>query len=245
MPLDHYVSQVHLRNFYSPALGGMMYAIRKSDLKRFRTKSQDICRIEDNSTNAYLREDRAVEAFLENVEPRYHASLAKIRENKIDRECIHAIAGFAAYIVTCSPAAMRIHSGPLKATLNSTAKILDAQGAIAKAPDALAEKSITELLADGMVKFTVDPKYPQAIGISNILHHTSVFGNSPWEILHNGEADSPFFTSDYPAAIEAVDLNTPINRVVPLAPDLAIRIRPDIRLSGTKPDLAFPGFKAT
>jgi hypothetical protein len=50
MPLDHYVSQVHLRNFHSPALGGLMFAIRKSDLKRFRTKSQDICRIEDNST---------------------------------------------------------------------------------------------------------------------------------------------------------------------------------------------------
>src|SRR5271166_4414355 len=68
---------------------------------------------------------------------------------------------------------------------------------------------------------------------SNILHHTSVFGNSPWDILHNGEADNPFFTSDYPAAIQVVDLNTPINRIVPLAPDLAIRIKPDIRLSGT------------
>jgi hypothetical protein len=245
MPLDHYVSQVHLRNFYSPSLNGMMYAIRKSDLKCFTTRSQDVCRIEDNSTNAYLLEDRAVEAFLEDVEPRYNASLTKIRENKIDRECIHTIAGFAAYVVTCSPAAMRINSGPLKAALNSTSKILDAQGALPKAPEALGEKSITELLADGTVKFTVDPKYPQAIGISNILHHTSVFGNSPWEILHNSEADSPFFTSDYPAAIEAADLSTPINRVVPLAPDLAIRIRPDLRLSGTKPDLAFPGFKAT
>jgi hypothetical protein len=30
---------------------------------------------------------------------------------------------------------------------------------------------------------------------------------------------------------------------VPLAPDLAIRIKPDIRLSGTKPDLAFAKFK--
>jgi hypothetical protein len=245
MSLDHYVSQVHLRNFNSPEFNGLMYAIRKSDLKRFQTKSRDICRIEDNSTNAYLREDRAVETFLKDVEPPYNVSLAKIRENRIDKDCIHAIAGFAAYVVTCSPTAMRIHSSPLKVMLNSTAKILDAQGAIPNAPKVLGEKSLTELLADGTVKFTVDPKYPQAIGISNILHHTSVFGNSPWEILHNCEADSPFFTSDYPAAIEVMDLNVPINRVVPLAPDLAIRIRPDIRLSGTKPDLAFPGFKAT
>jgi hypothetical protein len=32
---------------------------------------------------------------------------------------------------------------------------------------------------------------------------------------------------------------------VPLAPDLAIRIRPDIRLSGTKSDLTFAKFEAT
>lgn len=245
MPLDHYVSQVHLRNFYSSTLNGMMYAIRKSDLKCFTTRSRDVCRIEDNSTNAYLREDRAIEEFLKDVEPRYNEAVTKIRDNKIDRECVHAIAGFVAYVVTCSPAAMRIHAGPLREILNSTTKTLDALGLIPSAPDVLGNKSITELLVSGTINFTVDPKYPQAIGISNILHHTSVFGNSPWEILHNGHAESPFFTSDYPAAIEAMDLNTPINRVVPLAPDLAIRIRPDMRLSGTEPDLTFSGFKAS
>jgi hypothetical protein len=170
MALDHYVSQVHLKNFYSPALSGMMYAIRKSDLKRFQTKSQDVCRIEEGSTNAYLTEDRAIEEFLKGVEPGYNASLAKLRENKIDQECISCIAGFAAYIVTCSPAAMRIESGPMKAALESAATVLDEQGIMPKSPKALGEKSITELLADGTVKVTVDPKYPQAVGISNILH---------------------------------------------------------------------------
>jgi Protein of unknown function (DUF4238) len=244
MPFDHYVSQVHLKNFNSPALDGLIYAIRKSDLKCFRTKSQDICRIEDGSTNPFLQESRTIEEFLKDVESRYNASLAKLRENKFDQECIFCITGFVAYVSTCSPAAMRIHSGPLKATLASTATILDAQGAIPKAPAALGGKSMTELLADGTGTFEVDPKYPQAIGVTSVMHHVSVFGNSPWEILRNGEADSPFFTSDYPAAIEVLDLNTPINRIVPLAPDLAIRIKPDIRLSGTKPDLTFAKFKA-
>jgi hypothetical protein len=52
MPLDHYVSQVHLRKFYSPVLGDRMYAIRKSNLKAFTPNSQSVCRIEDGSTNA-------------------------------------------------------------------------------------------------------------------------------------------------------------------------------------------------
>ena len=153
--------------------------------------------------------------------------------------------GFTAYIVTCSPAAMRIASGPMKAVLESTATVLDAQGFVPKSPEALGEKSITELLADRTVNFTVDPKYPQAVGISNILHHVSVFGHSPWEILRNEHADKPFLTSDFPAAIETFDLNTPINRIVPLAPDLAVRIMPDIGLSGTKQDLSFAKFKTS
>jgi hypothetical protein len=178
MPLDHYVSQVHLKNFYSPILDGLMYAIRKSDQERFCVRSQDVCRIEDGSTNAYLKEDRAIEEFLKDVEPHYNASLMKLRENKIDRECIYCIAGFAAYIITCSPTAMRIHSEPLKRVVESTATMLDATGEMPKAPKELGEKSMTELLADGTVKVSVDPKYPQAMGIASIIHYVSVFGNS-------------------------------------------------------------------
>jgi hypothetical protein len=111
MPFDHYVSQVHLKNFNSPALDGKLNAICKSDLKRFQTRSRDICRIEDGSTNPYLAESRAIEEFLKDVEPRYNASLVKLRKNKPDQESIFCIAGFVAYIVNCSPAAMRIHSG--------------------------------------------------------------------------------------------------------------------------------------
>jgi hypothetical protein len=245
MPLDHYVSQVHLKNFCSPALDGLMYAIRKSDLRRFPTKSQDVCRIEEGSTNAYLTKDRAIEDFLKGIEPRYNESLAKLRDNKMDQQAIACLSGFVAYVVTCSPTAMRLHSEPLKAELEATAEILDRQGLIPKAPGILGEKSITELLSDGSVKLAIDPKYPQAIGITNVLHHMSAFGNSPWEILHNGEANSPFFTSDFPVAIETFDINTPINRIVPFAPDIAIRIKPDNRLSGKRPDITFANFGAT
>jgi hypothetical protein len=89
MPFDHYVSQVHLKNFNSPALDGKLYAIRKSDLKRFQTKPRDICRIEDGSTNAYLTESRAIEDFLKDVEPRYNASVAKLREHGSGEHLLH------------------------------------------------------------------------------------------------------------------------------------------------------------
>lgn len=160
-----------------------------------------------------------------------------------DAAAIKCIAGFVAYVITCSPTGMRLHSGPLKALLKAEATMLDKAGVIPKAPQGpLGGKSMTELLEAGTVKFNVDPKYPQAMGINSIVHHMSVFGNSRWEILLNFQDFDPYFTSDYPVAIKTFDINTPINRIVPLAPDLALRIVPDQRLQGQKEDHSFSKF---
>lgn len=176
------------------------------------------------------------------VEPKYNASVSKLRNNKIDDESIYVVAGFVAYVVSCSPAAMRIHTGPLKATVESEAAILERQGLLEKSPSAFGGKSLSELLAGGTIRVDVDPKYPQAIGIANILHHVSAFGNARWEVLHNGDASSPFFTSDFPVAIEPTDDPRVFSKVVPLAPDLAVRITPRIEMSRAQPDLSFGKF---
>ena len=241
MPLDHYVSQVHLKQFFSPILGARLYATKKSDLKSFQCHSRDVCRIENGSTNAYLINDRAIEDFLRGVEPNYDASLDKLRRRAIDRECIGVIAGFAAYVSSCSPAAMRIHSAPLVKTVEATGIMLDRQGVIPRAPPSLGPKSLSELAAEGGVGFKVDPKYPQALGISSITSRVSLWGNSTWEILGNEEADSPFFTSDYPIALAARGDGS-AEWIVPLAPDLAIRIIPNVSLSRAAPDFLFQKF---
>lgn len=243
MPLDHYVSQVHLRNFYSPVLQNRMHAIRKSDLKTFTPRSEDVCRIADGSTNAYLQPQRVVEDFLLSVEPRYNSALNTLRNGEPDVAAVHTIAGFTAYVSTSAPAAIRIGTAPLQSVLQATAEMLDRQGRISRAPEVLGNKTITELLNNGTVHFDVDGKYPQALGISGILQRLSVFGNSPWEILHNEVPDNPFLTSDFPVAIEARGNSGIVNRIVPLAPDLAIRILPDVSLARTKPDLTFSGFR--
>lgn len=242
MALDHYLSQVHLRNFYSPVLGERMYGVRKSDMHGFTCRSEDVCRIEEGSTNEYLQEPRAIEEFLKTVEPKYNASIEKLRSDKIDNEAVYVIAGFVGYVATCSPAAMRINSGPLQGALEATAAILDEKAQLPKAPDSLGGKSLTELLKDGTVKFDIDQKYPQAIGISNIMGRVNAFGNFEWEVLVNDEPESPFFTSDFPVAIERTRDLRVLNRVVPLAPDLAILIKPDLEASVDDPK--FGGFRS-
>ncbi len=243
MPLDHYIPQVHLKKFYSPVLGDRMYAIRKIDLKTFTPNSKVVCGINDGSTNAYVRKDRAIEEFLKTIEPKYDTALAKLVNKKIDNECIYTIAGFVAYVITCSPAGMCITSGPLKSMLETKATKLDAQGFFAPPPPALAGTNLTELLHSGAVEFVVDPKFPQAIGISSILENIVTLGNFKWEILHSDFDDSPFFTSDFPVAIEKTDDPRILNRIVPLAPNLALRIRPDRTLDKGRSDLAFANFR--
>ena len=128
MPLDHYVSQVHLKNFCSPKLGNLMHAIRKSDLKSFTPDAKSICRTEDGSTNPYLKEEREIEEFLRGIEPKYNEALAKLRADKIDKECIYVIAGFIAFVHACSPAGMRIQSEPVKSYVEEIARSADSGG---------------------------------------------------------------------------------------------------------------------
>ena len=203
-----------------------------------------MCRILDGSTNEYLKKERAIEEFLKGVEPKYNASVSKLRDGKPDRESIHAIGGFVAYVSSCAPAAMRIHSEPLRKLVEAEGKLLDKQGVIPNAPASLGGKSLTELLDDREIRIAIDHKYPQALGIETITNRLSVFGNSQWEILKNFEPESPFFTSDYPIAIERSDDARVLNRIIPLTPELAIRIKPDIGLSGKPTDLSFSKFSS-
>lgn len=242
MALDHFVSQVHLKNFYAPELGERMFATRKADLKSYTCNSYSQCRIEEGSTNPYLQEPRVIEDFLKDVEPGYNAALQTLRDGQVTTSAAFTIAGFAAYVASCSPAGMRIHTEPLRSTLEVTAAMLDAQGLIPPAPPQLGGKSITELLENGEAVFTVDPKYPQSMGIQTILARLSVWGNSGWEILINEHEDSPFFTSDYPIVIERSRDPRILNRIVPLAPNLAIRIHPDPE-QRRKVDLDFKGLR--
>ena len=244
MPLDHFVSQVHLKNFYSPKLGSLMYAIRKSDLRLFTPNAQSICRIEDGSTNSYLREDRVIEEFLKGIEPKYNAALAKLAVDTIDPECIYVIGGFVAYVLACSPAGMRIRSEPLKGSVEETARVLDSKGSLPAPPPQLGGESLTELLRIGKVRVEIDPKYPQAIGIASILSHIVTFGNFKWDILINPFDDSPFFTSDFPVAIEKTSDVRILNKIIPLAPQSCYSNSPGSSARARACRLHFFGFSA-
>lgn len=242
MANDHYVSQVHLKRFCSPELVNRLHAIRKSDQKFFTPVAKDICRVEEGSSNSYLKEARAIEKFLKSVEPKYNSAVKALEAGKPDSECVFTIAGFAAYVASCSPTAMRLGSEPLRQTIESTGALMEAKGKLPPAPAALGSTSFTELVRSGKVKIDVDPKYAQAMGIASIYGRIALFGNFKWDILVNEHADSEFFTCDFPAVMERSSYPIIFNRIVPLTPHLAVRIRPDIRIDKAKADFSFKFF---
>ena len=89
----------------------------------------------------------------------------------------------------------------------------------------------------------IDPKYPQAVGIASVHRLTNTFGNFGWEVLVNRHADSPYFTSDFPIAIEPTSDPRLINRLVPLSPTLAVRLHPNLLQDTSSVDFSFAAFR--
>ncbi len=82
-------------------------------------------------------------------------------------------------------------------------------------------------MENGDINVTIDEKYPQALGINGIMERVNIWGNSAWDIIVNEhDKGSSFFTSDFANGIELSDDPRIINRLMPLAPDLAVRISP-------------------
>lgn len=183
-----------------------------------------------------------VEEILRTIEPKYNAAVAKLVNDHIDAESIYTIAGFAAYVITCSPTGMRVHSDHLRNIVETEALALDARGLLPPPPPRLGGSRLAELLRDGHIEIAIDPKYPQAIGITTILKDIAVFGNANWDIIVNPFEDSPFFTSDFPVAIETTRDWRILNRVVPLAPSLAVRIKPHFKIDRKRAHFSFAQF---
>jgi hypothetical protein len=121
---------------------------------------------------------------------------------------------------------------------------MDARGELPAPPEELGGRTVTEILRSGDIKIVVDPKYSQAVGTTTINGIVQIFGNCSWDILINNIDESPFFTSDFPIAVEATRDPRVMNRIVPLAPNLAVRIRPDISLARMPLDFTSLGFDA-
>lgn len=242
MALDHYIPQVYLRRFNSADGIDSFYAIKRADGKTFKTKSKDVCRIEDYTTNSYFEDERIIEEFLQTIEPNINKAINSFSDKKYDVETIYTLSGLVAFIASCSPSAIRFATTMVQSNVEDMAKILDKQGKLPKLNHDGKELILSEMLKNGNVRLNIDDKYCQSLGISNVMKIQASFGNSPWEILINETSDY-YITGDYPIAIEKTNDPRIVNKIFPITPRIAIRICPDINVCDDEKDFVLNPFR--
>jgi len=132
---------------------------------------------------------------------------------------------------------------PIKASVESAAKLLDDIGTFPKAPTSLGNATLRKLLEDGTVQIGVDEGYPHSVGITNIMKFTDMLGNAYWDILVTDVTKGGFMTSDFPIAFGPSYDRRIVSKTVPLAPDIAVRIQPKLRDRNRKEDFSFSKFQ--
>ena len=225
MALDHYISQVHLKQFLSQTDKKLLLAARKSDLSVFTPRPRDVCRVEDGSTNQYLTDNRAVEKFLLEIEPAYDACLARVAAGELDWNARQVFSGFLAYIQTYTPAAVRMFDPMPRAIIERVAKSLEDSGdlepiSIPELPD-WHGKTMSQLSKEGKVKLNIDLKMPQAMATTQLLKIRYSLASSDITVLRPS-GRGRFLTSDFPSVILTHYQNKYAQRLLPISPKLGL-----------------------
>ncbi|WP_435705589.1 DUF4238 domain-containing protein [Yoonia sp.] len=225
MALDHYVSQVHLKQFLRLSDRNLLLATRKADLFEFTPKPKDVCRLEDGSTNEFLTQNRAGEDFLKDIEPAYDPCLEKIMNGELDWASRQVFGGFLAYIQTYTPAAIRMFDPMIRMVLENTIKRLEHAGEWApfdcpEIPD-WHGKSLSQLKAEGKVKLDINLKMPQAMATTQLYAIRDSLASSDMTILRP-RGNNRFLTSDFPSIILSYYQNKYAQRFLPISPKLGI-----------------------
>ncbi|MDC0658283.1 DUF4238 domain-containing protein [Leisingera sp. SS27] len=224
MALDHYVSQVHLREFADPKTK-KLFAVSKLDLRDFTPKPKSVCAIRDGNTNEFLKEPRLIEKLLEAIEPNYPYALNELRNRRCNNIVRETIAGFITAVSISSPTFDRLCFDGTHNHLADFAKHLDTKSILPKFPEnsdkRYSGKSITELLDQNLVEFNIDMNMPKAMATTRMINVVKAFLNAPWDILEN-HTERNFLTSDYPMVHVPTLSRRWSKKFVPLAPDIGI-----------------------
>lgn len=225
MARDHFVSQVHLKQFIDPNDGRRTNAVRKSDLKVFSPRPKDVCAVENGNSNPYLVEERLIERLLAEIEPAYEPNLQKIRNGCVDGRVREVFGGFAAAVMISAPTFRRLARPAITRALIEHAKRLHEAEPFPPFPisgnSKYDGKSLPELIESGLIKFNVDMQMPQAMVAAKLGNLVNIFTNCDWEILQlSGEGR--LLTSDFPFALLDSVHRDRCSRFMPLSVDLGI-----------------------
>jgi hypothetical protein len=229
MPQDHYVAQTYLRAFTAPETPERIHAYRKSDGYYFSPSPAAICKSLNWDINPkYLSPPDALGRWLKIFEPHWAGAVTRLLEtHHLSHTDKSLIAGYWAYLSTCTPTWQRVVTGIQQAVLDETyveGFIAYAEAHPEKYPQAAA---YLPLVKEGSLKLKIDPNYPKAVVTTHLLEHHWCLYHQEWNVVWNN-TDEPFVTSDNPSCFD-YEYGGPIHaaRYLPLTPRLALWTQPD------------------
>jgi len=234
---DHYVSQTYLRLFVGPNGDLVPYYKNTRAIVGKPKKPKSICFETEGDTNKYFEDTRLLDKFLPAFENPWKNNLIKLEKGVLDANTKYELAGYIAFLRSCTPTAKRFGQQSIAGVVEPVAyKVM--LSTLEKA-DYLTDKhklTLRNAIQNKEIGIKIDREFAHAQGmrvVEGIIHR---YYCSHWLILIN-ETDIPFITSDNPAILYYKDVQQQISQTyVPLKPSIALLITPDF-------DIDHPSFE--
>jgi len=224
MSKDHYVAQTYLKHFKVKGMFKRVNAIRKSDLKILNgVHVQEICQQANWSHSSYHQPNpRIVENYLKIFEPRWSACIETLKKNTFDLETKSYMAGYLAFLRTCTPKAVRMSERCLKEVIEMNYKLISQHELNKKSKYA---DVIRKIESAGGLAVNIDQGYSKGMTFQGVVDLAKKYAGFQWSILFN-QTQTLFLTSDNPVCIDR--LTAMYSKFyVPLTPAMGLIIHPD------------------
>jgi len=198
---DHYVSQTYLRHFASPK-GYLVPYYKNAQVvagKPKRTKS--ICFETEGDTNKYFDNPRLLDEFLPAFENPWKNNIAKLENGVFDANTKFELAGYIAFLRSCSPTAKRLGQRMIAGALEPVAYEIGLSN-LDKA-DYLSDEhklALRNAFEKREIEIKIDREFAHAQGMRALIGMLYRYYCSHWLVLIN-ETNIPFITSDNPAIL--------------------------------------------
>jgi hypothetical protein len=226
---DHYVSQTYLRLFVGPSGDLVPYYKNARVIIGKSKKPKSICFETEGDTNKYFENPRILEKFLPAFENPWKNNIAKLERRVLDKKTKYELAGYIAFLRSCSQTAKRLGQQMIAGTVEPVAyKVMLSTTDKANYLSVEDKHILRDAILKRKIGINIDREFAHAQAMRALERAIHRYYCSRWLVLIN-KTDIPFITSDNPAILYYRDIQQQIAQTyVSLNPSMALLITPDI-----------------
>lgn len=229
---DHYVSQTYLRHFANPNGDIVPYYKNAQVVVGKPKRPKSICFETEGDTNKYFQNPRLLDEFLPAFENPWNNNIASLENGFLDKNIKFELAGYIAFLRSCSPTAKRLGQRMIAGAIEPMAYEIGLSG-LDKA-DYLSDKdklALRNAFHKREIEINIDRDFAHAQSMRALIGLLHRYYCSHWLVLIN-ETNIPFITSDNPAILYYKDIHQQIAQTyLPFKPSMALLIAPDLDIA--------------